>query len=61
LSAIFIINPNFLSFKNNRTTVGQLSDLHHNILNVKTPPGDRPRNGPYEFSQRTYRKDLDSK
>lgn len=38
-----------LIIKNNRTTVGQLSDLKHKILNIKTPPSDSP--------QKTYRKD----
>jgi hypothetical protein len=41
---------NELHNQNSRTTVGQLTDLHSNILNVRTPPGDR------DF-QKTYRKD----
>lgn len=45
------------------TTVGQLTDIHHTILNVRTPPGDlaRNRNNLFDNPQRTYRKDFDSK
>ena len=59
-------------FKNNRTTIGQMSDIRQSILNVKTPPGDRnvfysaiqkePASIRRDNSdlQRTYRKYIDS-
>lgn len=58
--------------QNNKTTIGQMSDIRQSILNVKTPPGDRdimklalkePFSSRRENSdfQRTYRKYLDSK
>ena len=57
--------------KNNRTTVGQLSDMHHRILNVRTPPGSpfssamnkepvRLRRDYTTDFQKTYRKDYRS-
>ena len=62
---------NELNKANNRTTVGQLSDMHHRILNVKTPPESpfssamnrepvRIRRDQTDF-QKTYRKEYRSK
>lgn len=67
---------NDLNNSNNRTNVGQLTDIRHRILNIDTPTGDRAGDGFYsavnkepallrrgdpEFSQKTYRKELESK
>ena len=64
---------NDLNNSNNRTNVGQLTDIRHRILNIETPPGDRG-DGFYsainkepallrrdEFNQKTYRKELESR
>ena len=41
-------------------TVGELADLHHNILNVRTPPVESARLRTNGNSQRTYRKDFET-
>lgn len=64
---------NQLNNANNRTTIGQMSDIRQSILNVKTPPGDHdpfqlalkePLSGRLDANnndfQRTYRKYLDT-
>ncbi len=63
---------NDLNNSNNRTNIGQLSDIRQRILNVETPTGDKGvfysalnkeptlvRRNPTDF-QKTYRKELDS-
>lgn len=63
----------FILLKNNRTNIGQLSDIRHRILNVETPPGDKNvfysalnkepahvRRETSDFNQKTYRKEIDT-
>ncbi len=47
-------------FKSNKVTIGELADLHHNILNVRTPPDESARFRRESSFQRTYRKDLET-